>query len=379
MKFIHLSDLHLGKRVHAFSMLEEQAHILREIRRIIACERPDGVLIAGDIYDKPVPPAEAVQLFDDFLSALAADDVPVFVISGNHDSPERIAFGNRLMAPSGIHLSPVYDGTVAPVTLTDAHGAVNLYLLPFLKPAVVRHFYPDADIVSYTDALRTAITHLDLDPRQRNVLLAHQFVTGASRSESEEISVGGTDNVDAEVFSPFDYVALGHLHNPQNLEGGRVRYCGTPLAYSFSEAKHEKSVTVVELGGKGDCAVRTVALHPRRPLRALRGTYAELTRKSFYDGTTYPADYLHITLTDEEDVPEALAKLRVIYPFLMRLEYDNRRTRAGMSLLGTQAVENRSPLALFAEFYEKQNNAPLSEEQHACVSALIESIWEGAQ
>lgn len=379
MKLIHLSDLHLGKRVGAFSMLEDHAHILREILDIIAHEQPDGVLIAGDVYDKPVPTAEAVQLFDDFLSALAESNVHTFVISGNHDSPERIAFGSRLMSPSGMHLSPVYNGTVAPVTLTDAHGAVNLYLLPFLKPAVVRHCYPDEEIVSYTDALRTAIAHMNVDPQQRNILIAHQFVTGASRSESEEISVGGTDNVDAAVFAPFDYVALGHLHNPQNLDNGRVRYCGTPLAYAFSEAKHEKSVTVVELGDKGDCAVRTVALHPLRPLRTLRGTYDELTRRSFYDGTTYPADYLHITLTDEDDVPEAMAKLRVLYPFLMKLEYDNRRTRAGACILGAPDTERRSPLALFAEFYEKQNNAPLSDAQHACVSALIEAIWEGAQ
>ncbi len=379
MKFIHLSDLHLGKRVNAFSMLEDQAHILREIVGIVRAEQPDGVLIAGDVYDKPVPPAEAVQLFDDFLCELAACRVRTFVISGNHDSPERIAFGSRLMAPSGLYLSPVYNGTVAPVTLTDAYGTVNLYLLPFLKPALVRHCYPDEDIASYTDALRAAIAHMDIDPRQRNLLVAHQFVTGASRSESEEISVGGTDNVDMEVFAPFDYVALGHLHNPQNLDGGRVRYCGTPLAYAFSEAKHEKTVTVVELSDKGDCAVRTVALHPLRPLRALRGTYAELTRKSFYDGTTYPADYLHITLTDEEDVPEAMAKLRVLYPFLMKLEYDNRRTRAGACILDAPDTERRSPLTLFAEFYEKQNNAPLSAEQRACVSALIESIWEDAQ
>lgn len=379
MKLIHLSDLHLGKRVNAFSMLEDQAYILREIRDIIAGEQPDGVIIAGDVYDKPVPPAEAVQLFDEFLCDLAASGVHAFVISGNHDSPERIAFGSRLMTPSGMHLSPVYDGTVAPVTLADAYGEVNIYLLPFLKPALVRHCYPEEDVASYTDALRTAIAHMDIDPRQRNLLVAHQFVTGASRSESEEISVGGTDNVEVEVFAPFDYVALGHLHNPQNLDGGRVRYCGTPLAYAFSEAKHEKSVTVVELGEKGDRTVRTIALRPLRALRALRGTYAALTRKSFYDQTTYPEEYLHITLTDEEDVPEAMAKLRVLYPFLMKLEYDNRRTRAGTCILGAQDADRRSPLELFAEFYEKQNNAPLSTEQHACVSALIESIWEGVQ
>lgn len=375
MKLIHLSDLHLGKRVNEFSMLEDQQYILTEILQIIDQEKPDGVIIAGDVYDKSVPSAEAVALLDDFLVRLAKRDLQVFLISGNHDSPERMAFGGRLMAQSGVHLAPVYDGKVSPITLTDEYGPVNLYLLPFLKPAHVRRCFPEREILTYTDALAAAIEAMGVDTAQRNVLVTHQFVTGAARCDSEEISVGGTDNVDVSVFEPFDYVALGHIHGPQQVGRETVRYCGTPLKYSFSEAKHQKSVTVVELGEKGAVSVRTVPLTPMRDLAELRGTYEELTFRGFYDGTSYPRDYVHITLTDEEDIPDAVSKLRIIYPNLMKLDYDNKRTRAGIVLEGAED-QQRSPLELLEEFYEKQNGQPMGEEQRAFAKSLMERIWE---
>ena len=375
MKLIHLSDLHLGKRVNEFSMLEDQQYILTEILQIIDREKPDGVMIAGDVYDKSVPSAEAVALLDDFLVRLAKRDLQVFLISGNHDSPERMAFGGRLMAQSGVHLAPVYDGKVSPITLTDEYGPVNLYLLPFLKPAHVRRCFPEREILTYTDALAAAIEAMGVDTAQRNVLVTHQFVTGAARCDSEEISVGGTDNVDISVFEPFDYVALGHIHGPQQVGRETVRYCGTPLKYSFSEAKHQKSVTVVQLGEKGAVSVRTVPLTPMRDLSELRGTYEELTFRGFYDGTSYPRDYVHITLTDEEDIPDAVSKLRIIYPNLMKLDYDNKRTRAGIILEGAED-QQRSPLELLEEFYEKQNGQPMGEEQRAFAKSLMERIWE---
>lgn len=375
MKLIHLSDLHLGKRVNEFSMLEDQQYILTEILQIIDREKPDGVMTAGDVYDKSVPSAEAVALLDDFLVRLAKRDLQVFLISGNHDSPERMAFGGRLMAQSGVHLAPVYDGKVSPITLTDNYGPVNLYLLPFLKPAHVRRCFPEREILTYTDALAAAIEAMGVDPAQRNVLVTHQFVTGAARCDSEEISVGGTDNVDVSVFEPFDYVALGHIHGPQQVGRETVRYCGTPLKYSFSEAKHQKSVTVVELGEKGAVSVRTVPLTPMRDLAELRGTYEELTFRGFYQGTSYPRDYVHITLTDEEDIPDAVSKLRIIYPNLMKLDYDNKRTRAGI-VLERAEDQQRSPLELLEEFYEKQNGQPMGEEQRAFAKNLMERIWE---
>ena len=376
MKLIHLSDLHLGKRVNEFSMLEDQRHILSQITAMVEAERPDAVLIAGDVFDKPTPSAEAVTLLDSFLVDLSSLACPVFLISGNHDSPERLAFGGRLMAGSGIHLAPVYDGQVRPFLLQDSHGTVALYLLPFLKPAQLRRVFPDAELDSYTDALRTAIAAMNLDPQARNVLVTHQFVTGATRSESEEISVGGTDNVDASVFDPFDYVALGHLHSPQTVGRETLRYCGTPLKYAFSETK-EKSVTVVELGEKGDTKVRTLPLTPLRAMVELRGCYEELTRRSFYEHTNYQEDYVHITLTDEMDIPEAMGKLRTIYHKLMKLSYDNGRTRAAASTQTGEREPPASPLALLEEFYQAQIGASLSPEQRRFAQSLMEEIWEG--
>ena len=376
MKLIHLSDLHLGKRVGEFSMMEDQTYILKQILRILEEEAPDAVLIAGDVYDKSVPSAEAVELFDEFLVQLAARSLRVFIISGNHDSPERLAFGGRLIDRSGIHLCPVYSGEIRPVTLEDGYGPVDIFMLPFVKPAHVRRFFPGEEIASYTDALHIAVAAMPVDPTHRSVLVTHQFVTGALRSESEDVSVGGADNVDAAVFAPFDYVALGHLHRPQNVDGPRIRYCGTPLKYSFSEAKDEKSVTVVELGAKGELTVRTLPLYPLRDMAELRGTYAELTLRSFYEGTSWREDYVHITLTDEEDVPDAVNKLRVIYRNLMKLDYDNRRTRHSAEIDGVRDVERKSPLELFSEFYELQNGAKPSCEQEGLLRELIEKIWE---
>lgn len=379
MKLIHLSDIHLGKRVNEFSMLEDQAYILKKILAVVDEEKPDGVLIAGDVYDKSVPSTEAVQLFDDFLVRLAKRKLPVFIISGNHDSPERLSFANRLIDAVGIHLAPVYSGVVEPVTLSDEYGPVNVYMLPFIKPAHVRGFFPDTEITSYSDAVAAAIGRMNIDKTQRNVLITHQFVTGAQRSDSEELSVGGTDNIGAEVFCDFDYVALGHIHGPQNMDSGRIRYCGSPLKYSFSEAAQQKSVTVAELKEKGTLEIHTVPLIPRRDMVELKGSYQQLTLREFYENTTYQEDYTHITLTDEEDIPDAVAKLRAVYHNLMKLDYDNTRTRHSAAISGAENVETRSPIDLFAEFYELQNGLPMSAEQTELVASLIEKIWEGEE
>ena len=375
MKLIHLSDLHIGKRVHEVSMVEDQAYILQQILRIIQEEKADAVLLCGDIYDKSIPSAEAVTLFDEFLSRLAQLQVQVYAISGNHDSPERLAFGSRLMEGAGIHLSPVYDGNIAPLQLSDRHGTVNFWLLPFLKPAHVKRFYPDENIESYTDAVRVAIEKMGMDKNSRNVLLTHQFVTGSLTCDSEEISVGGSDNVDAAVFADFDYVALGHIHGPQNIGSNRIRYCGTPLKYSFSEAGHYKSVTVVEMGAKGELELHTAALTPLHDLRVIQGSFAEVTDKAFFDGTATD-DYLQVVLTDEEDIPEAIGKLRLIYPNILHLSYHNTRTRANQLIDGAEDVAQKSPLQLFEELYEQQNNQPMSDAQRSFTRQLMESIWE---
>lgn len=376
MKFLHLADLHLGKRVNGFSMLEDQAHILRQILAILDDEQPDGVLIAGDVYDKSVPTVEAVELLDGFLTELRTRGVPVLLISGNHDSPERLAFGGRVMDSCGIHISPVYDGALAPVTLHDEFGPVHVWLLPFVKPAHARRWFPDADIESYTDAVAEAVAHMDIDTAARNVLVTHQFVTGGTRSGSEELSVGGTDNVDSGVFAPFDYVALGHLHGAQHIGRETIRYAGSPLKYSFSEARQHKSVTVVTLGEKGDVQARAVALTPLRELREIRGSYDELTARSFYEHTTYRSDYLHLILTDEQDVFDAMSRLRTIYPYLMTLDYDNARTRAAGGMSVPAETERRTPLELFEALYQRQNHRPMSEVQRAYIAQLMEQIME---
>ncbi len=375
MKLIHISDLHIGKRVSEFSMLEDQRVILSQILAAVKQEQADGVLVAGDIYDKPVPSAEAVQVFDEFLTRLAEMETPVFVVSGNHDSAERVAFGARLMSGRGVYVSPVYDGDVTNFTMKDSHGEVVVYLLPFVKPALVRHVFENEDPGSYQDAVRIAVDHMNVDPNKRNVLVAHQFVTGAFRCDSEEVLVGGLDNVDVSVFDAFDYVALGHIHSPQHVGRETVRYCGTPLKYSFSETEQEKSMTVVELKEKGSVEIKTLPFKPLRDMRRIRGTYLEVTARDFYKDTNRK-DYVQVTLTDEEDVPDGMQKLRVIYPNLMKLEYDKKRTLESREVKGACKVELKSELELFEEFYELQNNQPVSQKQREFVGKMIREIQE---
>lgn len=375
MKFMHLSDLHIGKRVNEYSMLEDQRHILGQILKIAEEEKPDAVLIAGDIYDKSIPGGDAVMLFDWFLTVLSGKKIPVLLISGNHDSPERLAFGRKLLSGSDVYVSEVFNGKVTRVTQKDDYGQVHFYLIPYLKPAVVRHYMPEKEITDYQSAMEAVIESLKPDFGERNVFLVHQFLTGAVRSESEEISVGGLDDISAEIFEGVDYVALGHIHKPQSVLRETVRYCGTPLKYSFSEVSHTKSVTVVTMKEKGNIEIKERELVPLRDMRKIRGSYDELTDRENYAGTAVE-DYLAVTLTDEEDIPGVMGKLSSIYPNIMKLEYDNRRTRAaGAHYLGEQAYEKK-PEELFLEFYEMQNGMPMTTEQQTYLQELIEAIWE---
>lgn len=376
---MHLADLHLGKRVNGFSMMEDQEYILNRILEIMEEEQPDGLLIAGDVYDKTIPPAEAVRLMDDFLTAVAEKHVPVFLISGNHDSAERVAFGHQLMQGSGIWISPVYDGTIRHHTLEDRWGEVNIYLIPFLRPSVVRSFFPDIEIEDYTDALRTIIEDLQVDTSRRNVVLAHQFVTAAGAlpetCDSEQLSVGGLDRVDGSVFSPFDYTALGHLHGPQRVGSETIRYAGSPLKYSFSELHQKKSVTVAELRAKGETEIRQIPLQPRREMIELRGTFEEILEEARKKGEPQ-TDYYHMILTDETDVVDALSRLREFYPNIMLLDYDNRRTRSQKEVEQLDRVEERTPGELFAALYEQQNGQEMQPDQKEYLDGLIREIWE---
>lgn len=372
MKFLHLSDLHIGKRVNEISMIDDQKYILDEILRVIDDEKPEAVLISGDVYDTGVPSAEAVSLFNEFICNLAERKTEILIISGNHDNSARLSCYGSLIESSGVHISPVYNGLVKPVILNDEYGKISFWMLPFIKPANVKSVFPDAEIESYTDACKVAIENMDIDPCERNVILTHQFVTGASTCESEEISVGGTDNVSSAVFDVFDYVALGHIHGPQNIGSNRIRYCGTPLKYSFSERNHHKSVTVVELKEKGNPEIHLVPLNPKHDLREIKGFFNELYNKELYS-----EDYIHVILTDEEDVSEAVGRLRTVYPNIMHLSYENTRTSRNQIIDFSNDMQNKSPIELFEELYLKQNNQHMSEIQKEFTIELIEAIKEG--
>lgn len=380
MKFIHISDLHIGKRVNERSLIDEQTHILNQICDITDAQRPDAVLIAGDVYDKAVPSGEAVLLFDDFLTRISSLCGHIFIISGNHDSAERMAFGARLMHRSGIHLSPVYNGSSVPVTICDEYGDVDIYMLPYIRPANVRHFLPEdqkGDIRSYDDAVRKAVEMMEVDQTRRNVLITHQFVTGALRSESEDVNVGGLDNVDASAFDIFDYTALGHLHRPQDCGDKRIRYSGSPLKYSFSEVNDSKTVSLITLKEKGSIEREFVPLVPLHDWHDLRGTYDQLTSRDFYNGKTWTEDFVRITLTDENDIPDAIGKLRTIYHNLMELRYDNKRTRAGHKVIeGASDARSKNPLELFSELYSKQNGDEMDTVQKEYLMEMISKIWE---
>jgi exonuclease SbcD len=375
MKFLHLADLHIGKRVNEISMLSEQEEVLRQILQLVRREQPDAVLLAGDIYDKPTPGAEAVQLFDGFLTELSRLVNAVLIIAGNHDSAERLAFAAGILRQEGVYIAPPYDGELCRVELADEFGVVDFYLLPFVKPLQVRRCFPDEEIPTYNDAVGRIMRDLQLVPGHRSVLLAHQLITGSVTCESEELAVGGLDNVDVAWFDGFDYVALGHLHSAQTAGRAEVRYAGSPLKYSFSEARQRKSCTLVELSADGSVDIQTCPLVPLHDMREIRGSFAELISPAYVEGQA-AEDYLHITLTDEEDVLDALARLRQIYPNLMKLDYDNRRTRERQKVGMAGEVTGKSPLQLFAEFYRLQNNQDMSDEQSDLLTRLISEIWE---
>ncbi len=373
MKIVHISDLHLGKKLHELSLYDEQKNFLEQITEITVRENADCVIIAGDVYDKSVPPADAVSLFDDFLSGLADRKIPVLIISGNHDSAERLSFGSRIMNNKGIYFSPVYNGEVEPVILSDEYGEVYFYMLPFIRPSAVRRFFEEEKINDYTDAVNAAINAMNVDFSRRNVIISHQFVTGASCCDSEEIFVGGLENVDSSVFDGFCYTALGHIHSPQNIGSEKIRYCGTPFKYSFSEASHNKSVTIAEIDKNGEVSITLIPLTPIHEMCEIKEKFEVIKTLKNSD------DYMHITLTDEEDVPNALDKLRLKFSNLLLLDYDNTRTKAQSEILNVTETISKTPIEMFDDFYTMQNGFKMSEKQYSYIQTLIEEIWEGEE
>jgi exonuclease SbcD len=380
MKFLHLSDLHIGKTVNGFSMLEEQRHVFGQIIGYIDTEKPDAVLIAGDVYDRAVPSVEAVRLFDDLLTDLAAKEVTVILISGNHDSPERLNYASRLLAERKLHLCGVFDGTLRSVTLSDEYGDLKFWLLPFIKPSGVRGMFMDKEIESYTDAVKLALVSADIDYSERNVMLSHQFYTSSGitpiRSESEINPVGGLDAVDAGLLPKFDYVALGHLHGSQGV-GGNVRYAGSPIKYSFSEWKQKKSITLVEIKEKGNTTVTALPFKPLRDMREIKGPLEQLLSVEV-SSQGNREDYLRVILTDEDEIIDPMGKIRSIYPNVMALDFENSRTSIDVSgtPLGTEQHERLSPYDLFSEFFLEMSGGVMSVEQAQIVRELLEAEGE---
>jgi len=377
MKFFHISDLHLGKRVNEFSMIDNQSDILQKIVLLAKENKPDAILIAGDVYDKSMPTVEAVQLLDRFLVWLNGLGITVFMISGNHDSAERVAFGADLLKYSNVHIVQSYNGKMKPIALSDEYGNINIWMMPYLKPSLVRGFFPEKTIDTYSAAVSAALSNIAIDTAARNVLVAHQYITGAEVSEgSEEISVGGSENVDRSLFNAFDYVALGHIHRPQNMGRETMRYCGTPLKYSFSEINQQKSITVVEMGAKNEITISELPLIPDHEMREVRGTYDEIMNRNFYREIDTEKEYVHIVLTDEHDEPDALAKLRNVYKNIISFKYDNKRTQTSTSFDGVSNLDKKSPVELFSELFTVQNGQPMNEQQDKYVRDLFAIIWE---
>jgi len=381
MKFMHLSDLHIGKSVNSFSMLEEQKHAFRQITGYIEAEGPAAVVIAGDVYDRAVPSVEAVRAFDDMLTELAGTGTAVMVISGNHDSAERLSYASRLLMEKQLYICGSYDGSIRKVTLADEHGDVHFWLLPFLKPSAVRGALDDADVESYDDAVAKALGTAGIDWAERNVLVSHQFYTKPGvtpvRSESELSPVGGLDAVDAGHIGRFDYVALGHLHGRQSVGVDNIRYCGSPVKYSFSEWRHEKSANIVELGQKGSCSVKALPLAPIHDMREIKGELSVLISDEVAN-LADKEDYLSVILTDEEEIIDPLGKLRSVYPNIMGLDFENSRTSIDAGAISTTAekVRRLSPFDLFSEFFLEVQGSTMSPEQADTVRELLEEEGE---
>ena len=374
MKIAHISDLHLGKTLHNFSLIEDQEYILNQIVQKIIENKVEVLLVAGDIYDKNVAPEAGIKLFRKFLNDLVNINIKVMVISGNHDSAERLTFGGEFMTDKGIFFSKVYDGNIEPIVLKDENGSVNFYLLPFIKPSIVQHYFPDEKIESYEDAVSCAVKQMELNSSERNIIVAHQNILSAERCESEENVIGGLDAVSDQIFKDFDYVALGHIHKQQEIGKSKVMFSGTPLKYSVSELDHNKVMPVITLGKKSEKDIELVPLVPKRELRQIKATFDEIMKNSKND--PYNAeDFIDVILTDENDVLDAISTLRSVYPNILKITYDNKATKAAESVEKFDAVDEKKPLDVFEAFYKARRGTDMDDMQKEYIQSLIENIW----
>lgn len=367
MKILHLGDLHIGKSLGEFNLIEDQRFILDQILDVAGKRSVDAVLIAGDVYDKSIPSEDAVSLFDYFICQLAKRKIKTFVISGNHDSDERLNFGSSLFEANELYISAKYEGVLYKQELEDEYGKINVYLLPFVKASQVKHFFPDEEIDSYDKAVRTVLDHAKINKKERNILAAHQFVAGHGEepimggSESAAVlNVGLVERIGADCFRNFDYVALGHIHSPQKVGREEVRYSGSPLKYSLSEVANDKSFPIITLGKKGDVSVELVKLKPLRDLRHLKGRMEQLLDKK---NIKAPDDFIYATLTDEEIINDAMGIFRQYYPNTVKIDYDNTHTRQMEQVDISRITEDKSFDELISDFYRFVYGCEISEEE----------------
>lgn len=367
MRFIHLGDLHIGKSVNDFNMIDDQKYILNQILDIIDKNKVDGALLAGDIYDKPIPTEDAVSLLDYFINELVKRNVKTFIISGNHDSDERLNFGSNLFEKSQVYIFSKYEGELFKQTLKDEFGNINIYMMPFIKASQVKHFYEDEEILSYDSAVKVVLKHTEINKSERNIIIAHQFVAGKSGNPecggSESIAtqnVGNVEIIGTDCFDDFDYVALGHIHSPQKLERETIRYSGSPLKYSLNEVNKDKSVPIITLGEKGNIDVDLVELKPLRDMRRIKGRLEQLLAPENIVSTD---DYLQVTLTDEIPEPNAYNIFRAYYPNIMKLDYENSHTIESENVEITPLTKNKSFEEIISDFYKLKYNEEIPTEE----------------
>ncbi|MBQ3078666.1 MAG: exonuclease SbcCD subunit D [Clostridia bacterium] len=372
MKFLHIADLHIGKTLNDVSFLPDQEHILSQIVQIAEEENTDAVLIAGDVYQRSNPSAEAMAIFDKFLTKLVQIGQKVFIISGNHDSSERISYFSSLIRTSGVYVSESFTGTLQKVRLTDEGGAIDICLLPFLRPSSARRFFPDKEISDYKDAVQAALMSTPIDPSVRNIALCHQFITGGEISDSEEISIGTLEQIPSSLFDSFDYTALGHLHKPQKISKDTLRYAGSPLKYSFSEIGHKKSAAIVSMPKKGETEISLRPLHPLRDMRMVKGSFSDLMNEK-------PSqDYIWAVVTDEIVAPDAKLDLTAVFPNMLKFTVENSRTKADCDVdISSQGLENKSVNELFIDFYRLLNGGQTPTDMHMQVLSDVLSRLEG--
>ena len=381
MKILHLSDLHIGKIVLEQSMLDDQKYMLNQIIEKIKEEKIELVLISGDIYDRGVPPSDAVTVLNNFLKVLIKDlYLKVCIIAGNHDSKERLNFGSEIFKSDGLYISSIYNGNIDKVELEDEYGKLNIYMLPYIKPIEVRQFFEeDVDVSSYHNAVKEVILKENINEKERNIILSHQFVTSGGiepeKSESETLYLGGTENVDVSCYDKFDYVALGHIHGPQRIGRDTARYAGTILKYSFSEVHQNKSLTVIDFKEKENLKIDLIPLKPLRDMRVIKGPIEELTKEENYSKTNRE-DYIRAIITNEEQVYDAIGQLRKIYPNVLRLDIENSKAKidSEAKLSDLDNIKKKDEVELFNEFYKYQNNQDLNEVQLEIIKNVIKEV-----